>query len=82
MKKYNAGGMARPMPAHAKGGPNRGAAAAGRGMPAQAGAARRMMAQQEAMPMKKGGKVKMQAGGEVRGKGAATKGYKANGPLG
>lgn len=48
------------------------------------GASRRMMAQEEAAPMKKGGKVKAYAAGGVatRGKGAATKGFKARGPMG
>ena len=41
---------------------------------AKAGASRRMMAQEKAIPMKSGGIV-------VRGKGAATKGFKARGPM-
>lgn len=50
---------------------------------AKAGASRRMMAQEKAMPMKAGGKVKAYAEGGVvvRGKGAATKGFKARGPM-
>lgn len=50
---------------------------------AKAGAARRTMAQEQAVPMKKGGAVKGYAqGGVMKGKGAATKGFKFTGPMG
>lgn len=83
MKKMNMGG--RVMPSQARVAPQAAAGMANRAAP-RANVAPQAMAKappQSILTRKGGGAIKYAAGGKVcRGKGAATRGYKARGPMG